>query len=162
MNNRELLAKIDSSWYELVAVVSDIDRRALGLLRRDGWSIKDHLVHLAAWELSLLAVIQGRSTSEAMGIGAIEPPEIDDINDLVWELHRDDSVEDAIQYSWDSHERLRSALGKLSSDDLLLPYSHYQPSQPDRHQPLVEWVGPETFEHYAEHRAWIVEMLSAD
>jgi hypothetical protein len=160
--DKALLARIDGSWYELVAVVSDIDARSLSLPGQDGWSIKDHLVHIATWELSLLALIQGHSTNEAMGLGDEEPSDIDGINDLVWKLHRDDSVERVLLYFCDSHERLTAALAKLSSDDPLLPYSHYQPNQPERHRPIVEWVGPETFEHYAEHRAWLVGMLSTD
>ena len=56
----------------------------------------------------------------------------------------------------DPARRLANSLGldQLGEDDLSRPYSHYQPgpsSDPDHERPVGEWVGVNTFEHYAEH-----------
>jgi hypothetical protein len=159
MNAKQILAHIDSSWAELAEAVGGIDRPTLVAAAEDGWSIKDHLVHLAAWELSLLALIEGRDRNTAMGIRDVDPSDIDGINDAVWKLHRNDSVDEVLRYFRDCHERLRATLATLTSTDLLLPYSHYQPNEADRRQAVVKWVAADTFEHYAEHKAWIEDRL---
>jgi hypothetical protein len=53
-----------------------------------------------------------------------------------------------------------AALSRLSDADLKKPYSHYQPSDPDQKRPVLDWVGGNTYEHYAEHIAWINQLLS--
>jgi len=160
MNTKQLLAKIDNSWYQLAEVISDIDGRTLTASGQDGWSIKDHLVHLAAWEWVLLAHIQGHDPVAAIGIGDVDPSNISGINNAVWKLHRDDSVDDVVLYFRDSHEGLRAELAKLDSTHLLLPYTHYQPNEADRYQAVIESVAAETFDHYDEHRRWIEERLA--
>jgi hypothetical protein len=51
-------------------------------------------------------------------------------------------------------------MAKLSSNDLLLPYCHYQPSEAEE-RPVLEWVAGNTYEHYAEHTGWIKEKLAS-
>ena len=36
----------------------------------DGWTVKDHLDHIAAWEKSLIALLDGSNRAAAMGISA--------------------------------------------------------------------------------------------
>ncbi len=160
MTIEEIREEIERSWRELVELVSSTDDAALGAPGPDGWSIKDHLVHGAAWESSMLALLEGRDREAAMGVPPGTPVETDAINDAVWRLHRDQPVEAALRYFREAHERLMKALGRLSTKDVELPYSHYQPSEADESRPVLGWIEGNTYEHYAEHSRWIKEMTA--
>ena len=47
----------ENSWSELVDAVDGLGPGGLSLTGSDGWAVKDHLAHVAAWEHSLLALI---------------------------------------------------------------------------------------------------------
>jgi uncharacterized protein (TIGR03083 family) len=146
---------IEKAWEQLVEHVNQVEE-AGGLSRAgaDGWTVKDHLAHIAAWEYSLLALIEGNDRERAMGLSAAVEG-IDNVNEAVRKLHETDTPDEALAYFRDSHARLVAALGKLSDADLQKPYSHYQPKDPDEKRPVVGWVAGNTHEHYAEHIDWI-------
>jgi uncharacterized damage-inducible protein DinB len=147
---------IEASWNQLVELVNQVqDAGGLTRVGADGWTVKDHLAHVAAWEHSLLALIEGRDRPSAMGL--TEPlEELDPVNEAVRKLHESDTPEEALGYFRDSHMQLMDALDKLSDADLQEPYSHYQPAtDPEERRPVIGWVGGNTYEHYAEHIGWI-------
>jgi len=71
----------------------------------------------------------------------------DAVNEVVRKVHENDTADEALGYFRDSHAQLVAALGKLSDADLDKPYNHYQPGDPDQKQPVVAWVGGNTYEH---------------
>jgi uncharacterized protein (TIGR03083 family) len=151
---------IETAWNQLIELVNQVED-AGGLTRAgaDGWTVKDHLAHIAAWEHSLLALIEGHDREKAMGLSeGVEG--IDNVNEAIRKLHETDTPEEALAYFRDSHARLVAALGKLSDSDLQKPYSHYQPADPDENRPVVGWVAGNTYEHYAEHIGWMNQLLS--
>ena len=155
-SNQEL-PRIETSWKALDGVVRGLGPGGLTLTGADGWAVKDHLAHVAAWEHSLLALVEKRDLAEAMGLR--EPTgDIDSLNQSLWELHRDQTPEQALAYFRNSHARLVTALGRLTDADLQLPYNHYQPHDPRAetdNRPLIEWVKGDTYEHYDAHAGWI-------
>ena len=150
---------IDTGWARLVELVNQVEA-AGGVSRAaaDGWTVKDHLTHIAAWEHSLLALIEGHDRERAMGLSeAVDG--IDNENEAIRKLHENETEDVALAHFRDSHARLVSALGKLSDADLQKPYSHYQPTDPNEKRPVVGWVAGNTYEHYAEHIEWINQLL---
>jgi Protein of unknown function (DUF1706) len=83
----------------------------------------------------------------------------DAINEEVRKVHAKDTPEEALSYFRDSHTQMVAALEKLSDADLQKPYSAFQPSEPDEKRPAVAWVAGNTYEHYAEHIAWINQLI---
>jgi uncharacterized damage-inducible protein DinB len=154
------MQRIEAAWSELVSLVNQLEEAGgLSQIGADGWTIKDHVAHIAAWEHSLLALIEGQDRESAIGLSkAVEG--IDNENEAIRKLHETDTADEALGYFRDSHSRLVAALGKLSDADLQKPYSHYQPSDPDEKRPVVGWVAGDTYEHYAEHIDWINQLLS--
>ncbi len=150
-------ARIEASWPRLMKLVDGMDQATLSARGPDGWAIKDHLFHLAAWELSLLALIEGKDRQAAMGIDLDPEAETDPINDAVYQLHRRESAEAARKYLRDSHSRLMAALAELTDADLQRPYSFYQPGDVVEMRPVIGWVGSNTYEHYDQHAGWIRE-----
>jgi len=126
---KPLLERIDSAWSGLSDLVAKLGPDGLMASAADGWAVKDHLVHVAAWEHSLLGLIKGQDRLAAL------------------------------KYFRDSHEQLSIALGELTDADLEKPYSHYQPSDPDDKRPVLGWVAGNTYEHYAEHVDWINQLI---
>lgn len=160
MNADDVRHKISGGWHELDSIARGLDGEGLSLHRApDGWAIKDHLVHIAAWEHWLLALFEHRDKLAAMGAGGANR-EIDDVNAVVYQNHRDDSVEDALRYFRDSHAQLMRVLEKQSTEDFERPYkTFFDPGKETDEQPVLVAVAANTYEHYDEHVAWIKEQL---
>lgn len=151
------IGPIEKGWRELTSLVDSLGDEALDLKGDGQWAVKDHLVHIAAWELSLLGLLDGEDQRTAMGVPGVAG-DMDAINEAVWLAHRDQSSEQAVAFLHESHERLMGRLRGMTDADLRRSYNHYQPNDPrdpgdDR--PVVEWVAGDTYEHYAEHMAYI-------
>jgi uncharacterized protein (TIGR03083 family) len=154
MTRTEWVERIQRGWWELDELVAVLDAAALEAPMADGWRVKDHLAHLAAWEESLVALLEGRDREAAVGVSGIGKADVDSVNAAILERHREDSPAQAVASLRDTHRRLLAKLDQLGEEDLSRPYSHYQPgssSHPDREKPVSDWVGVNTFEHYAEH-----------
>jgi uncharacterized damage-inducible protein DinB len=153
------MGRIHVAWKELSGLVARLGPDGLMARAGDGWTVKDHLAHVAAWEHSLIGLIEGRDRLKSMGV--LEPVEenTDVVNDAVFRLHEHETAEEALKYFRESHAQLITALDKLTDADLAKPYSHYQPSDPDETRPVVGWVAGNTYEHYAEHIDWINQLI---
>jgi hypothetical protein len=156
-----VLEPIDKTWKELEALVESLGPQGLTLTGADGWAVKDHLVHLAAWEHSLLALLEGADRRSAMGVSG-EAEDTDSINTAVWSLHRSKTPEQSLAYFRETHSLLMKLLGTMSDADLQLSYNHYQPNEPrdaSDDRPVLEWVAGNTYDHYAEHIDWINQLV---
>jgi uncharacterized damage-inducible protein DinB len=159
--NREI-EPTEEGWRKLQALVETLRPEALRAKGSSRWTVQDHLVHIAAWELSLLALLDGEDRRTAMGVPGAST-ETDALNEAIWLAHRQDTAEQALAFTRDAHERLMSRLSELSDADLRRSYNHYQPNDPrdpgdDR--PVVEWVAGNTYEHYAEHLDYIDQIIN--
>jgi hypothetical protein len=152
---------IEKGWRDLVALIDSLGNEGLELKGDDRWAVKDHLAHIAAWEMSLLGLIDGEDRRTAMGVpGAAE--DTDSLNEAIWLAHRHESADQALAFSRASHEKLMGRLGAMSDADLRHSYNHYQPNDPrdpNDDRPVVEWVAGNTYEHYAEHIGWIDQIV---
>jgi hypothetical protein len=155
MTAEEVRHRIETSWRELVELVDGMDEAALSAPGPDGWAIKDHLVHVGAWEHSLLALLEGRDREAAMGLDHTVEVSTDAINEAVWRLHRDESLQAAQSYFRAAHSALMAGLAGLNTADMERPYSHYQPQEADESRPVLGWIEGNTYDHYTEHIGWI-------
>ena len=159
--SNSIIAPIENAWNELNLVVDALGPRLLSITGDDGWAVKDHLVHIGAWEHSLLALLNGSDRRSAMGVPGVAE-ETDAVNAAVWALHREKTPEQAVAYFRDAHSALMNLLGGMTDADLQLPYNHFQPNDPrsdDDHRPVVDWVAGNTHDHYAEHIGWINQLV---
>jgi len=161
MARNAVLEPIDRGWQELNALIDSLGPSGLLLTGADGWAVKDHLSHIAAWEASLLALFDGTDRAAAMGVAETEGG-TDALNEQIWNRNRDRTADDALEYFHSTHDALLKRLEAMTDAELQLSYNHYQPNDPrapadDR--PAVEWVAGNTWEHYAEHVAWIGQLV---
>jgi hypothetical protein len=123
-----------------------------------GWSLKDHLAHVAAWEKSLLALLEGGDRGAAVGITREqhETLDTDAINSHIFDQHHGRPFED-VRADFDAtHRRVLARLEGLTDEDFAKPYSHYQPGEPPYNErPVVLWVIGNTTDHYDEHITWL-------
>ena len=160
MTADEVRAKIGGTRRELEDLVGGISDKDLTAPGPDGgWAIKDHLVHIGAWEHWLLALFERRDKLEAMG-AAGAAKDIDSVNAAVWEKHRRDSVAEARHYFDDAHRRLMAVLDRQSTEDFERPYkAFFEPAEGEAAtQPVLVAVAANTYEHYEEHIGWIKRM----
>jgi hypothetical protein len=159
--SNSVVAPIENGWKELNGLVDSLGPHGLSITGPDGWAVKDHLVHIAAWEHSLLALLDGSDRRTAMGVPETDE-ETDTLNAAVWALHRNKTPEQAVAYFREAHAALMDLLGKMSDTDLQLSYNHYQPNDPraeNDDRPVVDWVAGNTYDHYAEHIEWISQLV---
>ena len=151
----ELMERVEVAWAALDRALIDLDAHQLSIAPAGGgWSIKDHLAHLAVWIESAAAILSGRSRPEAMGV-----------DPATWETGDEDAINAAIEQDWSDRApadvlaalrtgqaQLRELISAMDDDDLARPYSHFQPDAPPYNpDPVVGWIAGNTFEHVEMH-----------
>src|ERR1700690_184032 len=64
----EVLDTLQTGWRAFNAYLDTLsEAQATGLTDAGGWTIKDHVIHLAVWEDSMNALFEYRNRAEAMG-----------------------------------------------------------------------------------------------
>ncbi len=131
---------------DLLAPLEDL--AMLAPARDDGWTAKDMLAHLTAWEERLLRWIERwRETGDPgrPDIG-VTWNDIDALNESDYVAAKEKSLADVRQGASASYEAVVKALGELSDDELAA-----HPETADG--PAWSWIiGANTHEHYREHR----------
>jgi len=159
-----LVRHIRDSRSRLEQTVSRVDEKGLTSPGPDGWSVKDHLAHVAVWEESLLALLEGRDRVVAVGLVSAttesDTRDVDAENADLQRLHRDRPLADVLATFRETHARVLTALERLNDADLYRPYSHYQPkSLPYNPRPVLGWIVGNTWDHYDEHATGIEKLV---
>ena len=127
-----------------------------------GWTVKDHIAHLAAWESSIEPLLDGKDRGEHLGVPADvwASHDFDAINEYIRKRHAALSLYEAHDFFRSVHERTLERLRAMSDEDLYKPYKSYQPTS-DREEPVINWLYGNTAGHYAEHRPWIEAIVAS-
>jgi len=163
LSKAALLDRIESAWEELQVVIRGLDEAQLARVDDEsGWSVADHLNHLAAWERGIAYVLTGRPRPEGMGITQAQwvGLTMDEINNVVHSQGQARGAAGALAGFRDAHAAMLDALGGLNDADLQRGYSTYDPQEKDNDKPIIGWIIGDTYDHYAEHLGYIRELLS--
>jgi hypothetical protein len=132
-----LLRGLHCGYRDLVTELRAADALRAGRVDPEtGWSARDHVAHLAAWEAVELARAEGRS-------GLAE--HLDMFAEVAWRRRRGGSLGEAMQRFAEVHRRLLSTLTDLPDTVLRSPWN---PAFPDS---LAANIARNTYRHYAEH-----------
>jgi hypothetical protein len=153
-----LMARIRQSRAALEAQIAPLAAEQLAAPGPDGgWSIKDHLYHLATWQQVQLARMQGRpewsvvEIDEATYRGAINSAEdFRDINAIIWQRGNDLSADDVLALFRDTFAQLLAELDRWSYADLLAPVRPDGPS-------VLKQLSGDSYEHDDEHLGMIAD-----
>lgn len=166
----DLLARIDAAHAELDSALVSIPPDQLASLRdAEGWTVADHLGHLAAWERSMLALFSGRPRHEGLGIDreTYEAGDVDAINAAVRASTAGRAPDAAIADLERTHAELMTKVATMSDDDLRQPYRHFLPDEPDSgfgndsDDPILWRLCGNTADHFVEHCADLLAMRPA-
>jgi hypothetical protein len=155
----ELMDRIRRSHRALEKVINPLSPQQLSAPGPDqGWAIKDHLAHIAAWEQFMLKhYLQGMPPHEAMGVDEATMQAADEtgINDILYNRNRLYPVNEVLaELNLSYHETL-SIIGDMTFADLMKARF---PDDPEKRSVLT-WVAGNTYGHYAEHTLWIKQLL---
>jgi len=115
------------------------EARLTGPTDAAGWTGKDHLSHLTAWERSLVSWLKGGTRAAGLGVGEdlFDSRDTQAVNEAARQATRDQSLDEVLA----DHDRIRAELreqvASMSRDNLLRPYSHYPPDDPAATVPPV-------------------------
>jgi len=161
----EMLADIERAWSHLNGALDRLTEEQM-TTRQDaqGWTIKDHIVHMAAWERSVVFFLQGKPRHEGLGVDEavyLEGTE-DEINAAIQQQRQGLSLAEALNQLREVHEQLLKLLQPMTDADLLRPYRHYLPEEPGEGEgpPAINLVYGNTADHFAEHQGWIEEVAA--
>ena len=158
----EVLSRLDRVWDALERTVSRLSPAQLTDVRDPaGWAVKDHLMHVAAWEDAFLARLTGRPAHEALGIDeATLALDEDAVNAALFEQHRHRSLGEVLDTVRSSHRAVRARLAALGDHAVagtvadVLP-----PGGAQDGNPAVAWIAGNAWEHYEAHHDWIRELV---
>lgn len=163
MTRDELLKAIDEGWQELQAYIASLSKIQLtDPTDAAGWTVKDHLIHLAMWENGVLAMLHKQSRPDAMGVTAeVWSGDNDEINAAIQQQNQAMPLDAVLETLRNTHQRMMQTLEGMTADDLVLPHRHYQADSTNE-KPIVGWIIGNTFEHYREHIPWMQAIVAGE
>jgi hypothetical protein len=158
----EFLAEIERAWAAFNAAIDRLTESQLTASQDEqGWTVKDHLAHLAAWERSTDYFLQGKPRHEGLGVAEslYADGDVDAVNEAIYRQHTDLPLSQVVALLRDTHHHLVESIQALSDDDLYRPYHYFLPDQPDDGRTAYRVIYGNTIDHYAEHLEWIDALL---
>jgi hypothetical protein len=153
----EMLQRIRTARAELDAIVAHLTPARLAVPGPDGgWSIKDHLAHVTAWEQITLGRLRGVPEHTLYGVdeGSVASLDIDRLNDILYRRDRQQPPEQVLAASGDSYAAIVSYVSAMPDAELQAPTA----AEDDR--PRGAKIAGDTYEHYAERAEWITSLLA--
>lgn len=156
LTRENLMRQMELSWNELLSYLALLTEEQLtGSKDAAGWTVKDHIIHLAMWEEAGLALLEGKSKREVMNITPETWSQDDDaINEVIQQRYDNMTLDEVMQTFRQIHERTMKKLDTMTQEDLLLPYRHYQPGSTEE-RPIIRWLIGDTIDHYSDHMPWM-------
>jgi hypothetical protein len=155
----ELLTWIEREWLALRAAVLALPEERLTAPGNGGWSIVDHMAHLAFWEQVLVrSYMRGEPEHQVLGVSQEESRKLDEDgqNDIVYRRNRGRDAADMLAEVWASHDSAVDAIA-------LFPFERFmQPRRPGDKNNLVEYVAGNTYGHYLEHAGWLEPLMAGE
>ncbi|MBL8133109.1 MAG: ClbS/DfsB family four-helix bundle protein, partial [Anaerolineae bacterium] len=160
MNRDGLIARMQQGYEDFVAHLKTFTPAQLTIpTDAAGWSIKDHVMHLAIWEGGVAAMLHQEIRHEAMGLDAAtwKSRDIDRINAVIQQSHRTLSFAEVMRRFETAHARMMATIEAMSWEDMHRPSGRFLPAgkENDEGRPVIEFIIGDGYEHYAEHRPWI-------
>jgi hypothetical protein len=117
----DILEEVHAARAEIEAIIDELSDEQMTQVQDDGgWTIKDHLAHIADWQRRGLGVIEGRPAWEAMGIDkeTYQSLDIDGVNEILYERNRDRSLPEVLTEFRKTQEKVVLTLEQMNEDDL--------------------------------------------
>src|SRR3972149_1108673 len=123
-----LFADIDKDWRALHAYLARLTEAQMTAVHdQEGWAVKDHLAHLAAWEESILFLFEGKPRHQGLGVAEelYASGSFDAVNAAIYEQRKDLPLDQVLSQIQGIHDQLMALVQPLSDGDLNRPASSY-------------------------------------
>ena len=138
LNKSDILAQVDVGWRELREGIRHLGRGGMRERTPTGWTYKDLIAHLAAWEEEAARRLRALATGGAVPVFGSDA-EIDAFNARAVEERSLVGAEAIVDELEAAHRQLVKVVADLSEE--IVADTRAQ-----------RWIGGNTFGHYAEHR----------
>ena len=158
----EILSLVDQAWTALESTVARLSPTQLTDVRdQAGWAVKDHVIHVAAWEDALVARLAGRPIHEALGLDEATLSQDEDTeNAAIFARHRHRPLAEVLEAARASHRTIRARLAALGDRAVAGSVADLVPPSAERDEsPAAVWIAGNTWDHYAAHLNWIRELV---
>ncbi|HEX8600373.1 MAG TPA: DinB family protein [Chloroflexia bacterium] len=161
----DLSNAIEGAWTKLNEALDHLTPEQMTEIRdQEGWAVKDHLVHMAAWERSVVVFLQGRPRHEGLGVDEqiYDRGDDDEINAAIQEQRKDISLAEALSELREVHSQLLSLLEPMTDDDMYKANSDFEPTVSGERdeRPIAGMIYSNTANHFTEHQGWIESLVS--
>jgi hypothetical protein len=157
----ELIEAMQAGWERLQAFIDSYSEEQL-VTKKDaaGWTAKDHLMHLAVWEGSMIAVMDKQPRWEYMQVpedvwATLDTGSYDEVNEVIRKKHAGLSLSEVRGELAKRHGQFIQRVEARPAEDMQLPYSHFLPAASDENHPLIGYLSGNSFDHYDEHMPWM-------
>ncbi len=158
------LKRLDDAWEKLNTFLNGLtESRMTEVKDADGWTVKDHLSHMAAWERSVVCFLQGKPGYEGLGVdeALYESGDLDETNAAIHREQEDVSLEDARRQLNKAHSQFLKQLEPLTDADLQKPFRPYRPDEQGEGEgpTLIYLLYGNSAGHFDEHVDWMRAMI---
>jgi hypothetical protein len=160
---QELLNEMERSHQDLVRVLASMsDEEKVAPILQDGWSVKDSLAHLVAWEKMtmdwLTRSLRGEHVKrfvEGFQYDTEEQrePVMQALNQHLFEQNKDRALADVMRDFRATHRAILQFVAQMDERDIFDPNRFAWRNG----SPALDMIGGNTYDHYAEHQGWILE-----
>lgn len=160
----QLLEAIESDWRTINQAIDALSESQMTSTRdAEGWTVKDHIGHMTAWERSALFFLQGKPRHEGLGVteDVYLTEDENRINAKIYRQVQFTPPQQVIATFRDVHRQLMNALEAVTDTQLALPYRHFLPDEPGEGDgpPAINVVYGNSANHYHEHLAWMQVLI---
>ncbi len=160
-NKTEVLAAIRDEHRQLEELLAGLTESEITAPVLDaGWSVKDSLAHLVAWERLMLGWVESTMRGVAPVVYSPEFFAPDDeaqeavgplLNEHIFQENRGRSLDDVLADFRRTHEEVVEKIGALSEEDIFAPNRFSW----RKGRPLLTTIAGNSYGHYEEHLGWI-------
>jgi hypothetical protein len=159
----ELTEVIQAAWSNLEAFLSNLTKDQMANHDDQGWTVSDHIIHLAVWEDSVAVLFQGRPRHEALGVDEAYYLEstFDEINEQIRKKQGMVPADEAVDRLRHVHLALMANLADLTDADIHKPVGEFfrNASRIDERR-VVDLIYENTGNHFLEHLEWMRALAS--
>jgi len=164
MSNSELAkftASIDAARNDLHSFLAAVTPGQASKRDQAGWSVKDHVAHLAVWEDSVTILFRGGRRHEALGVDEplLTAGSFDEINEVIRARLEGSTLQEAIRTLEGAHKQLMGHLRTLRDADLNAKAREFFPQAPaNDDRPLTSLIWDNTGGHFTAHLEWMRDL----
>jgi len=158
----ELKIVIDGSWSELEAFLAGLTEQQASVQDDQGWTVTDHVTHIAVWEDSVAILFRGKPRHEALGISEsyYAQASFDEINEQIRQRMGHMPLSLAIEQLRQVHLTLMANFDSLSEAELSMAVRDFFSEAPrSDERRVIDFFQDNTADHFKEHLGWMQTLL---